>query len=246
MLTIGPIALILFAVGISLIVGFVVVANSSSSSHGHGTASGSGSTGAADALRPGAMAAYVPRATAAPAEDARAPGAPASDEPAPAAPAADAPPAPAYSPPPAFGTAAPLAASAAPESAAEPAEEPRAESPPVAPERRDFARQSLARPVYLRRGTPDAPPIRSFAFNISASGVLLAGPADLRLGEPVWMELNVHEGSGPVHATGTVVHETANGHKGLGFDFVAPDDRAMLARLSQDLHAERAGSPALA
>jgi PilZ domain len=100
-------------------------------------------------------------------------------------------------------------------------------------ERRAFPRRPVVRPVTVRRGGPDGAATRCFAFNIAPGGVLLSGPASLVVGETVWLELDLLDGARPVHASGAVVHEMSNGHKGVRFDMVVADDRDMLDRCCQ-------------
>ena len=92
-------------------------------------------------------------------------------------------------------------------------------------ERRTEGRTPLVRPVVVRRDGPDEQ--RTFALDVGAGGVLLAGPADLALGEVLELLVDLDE---PVAGRARVVRETPDGLKGLAFEALEADDRARLER----------------
>ncbi|HEY8638084.1 MAG TPA: PilZ domain-containing protein [Solirubrobacteraceae bacterium] len=103
---------------------------------------------------------------------------------------------------------------------------------PPAGERRSASRAAIVRPVLLRRGDPAAEPTRTFAVDISAAGIMLAGPADLTVGERTWMRVELDGAT--IDGEGVVVRETEQGYKGVRFETVAPADRsALVAYLSR-------------
>ncbi|MEZ5123605.1 MAG: PilZ domain-containing protein [Solirubrobacterales bacterium] len=77
----------------------------------------------------------------------------------------------------------------------------RSEAPPVDPfaqpvvhhvgaDRRRLTRAPLARPVVVRRDNGEQ---RTFALDISSGGILLAGPADLAIGEVLDVSVDLDE-----------------------------------------------------
>jgi hypothetical protein len=94
----------------------------------------------------------------------------------------------------------------------------------VGPERRSLARAPVARPVVVRRSLGEQ---RTFALDVSSGGILLAGPADLAVGEILDVHVDIGE---PVGGRGRVVRETADGCKGIAFEELGDDDRARLER----------------
>lgn len=129
----------------------------------------------------------------------------------------------------------PAAAPAPPAAAADPFAEPVAERlppepppPPAgAPERRALPRAAVVRPVLLRRDGAGTAQRRTFALDLGPGGVLLAGPADLGVGEALelTLELDVEIG-----ARARVVRETPDGRKALAFESLDDGDRAAIAR----------------
>ena len=73
--------------------------------------------------------------------------------------------------------------------------------------------------------------------DVSPGGVLLAGPADLTVGDVLDVRLDLGE---PVGGRGRVVRETADGCKGVAFEGLPEDDRD---RLERYVRAEAAGQP---
>lgn len=110
--------------------------------------------------------------------------------------------------------------------------QPAAPAPPPAPatrrvagpERRSLARAPVARPVIVRRPAGER---RTFALDVSAGGVLVAGPSDLMIGELVDLRIDLDE---PVQVRAQVVREAPNGMKGLRFDGLGDADRDRLER----------------
>jgi hypothetical protein len=61
---------------------------------------------------------------------------------------------------------------------------------------------------------------------------MLAGPADLTVGERTWMRVELDGAT--IDGEGVVVRETEQGYKGVRFETVAPADRsALVAYLSR-------------
>lgn len=92
------------------------------------------------------------------------------------------------------------------------------------PERRALPRAPIARPVVVLRRAGEQ---RTFALDVSTGGVLVAGPADLAVGERIELQLEL---DGPLRAHAQVVRDAPNGMKGLRFDGLAAADRDRLER----------------
>jgi hypothetical protein len=103
---------------------------------------------------------------------------------------------------------------------------PPAPTPPVRPATRRIAgpRAPVARPVVVRRPAGEQ---RTFALDVSSGGVLVAGPADLTVGELIELQMDL---DGPVRARAEVVRDAPNGMKGLRFAALGDDDRDRLER----------------
>jgi hypothetical protein len=99
-------------------------------------------------------------------------------------------------------------------------------APPVRQATRRIAgpRAPVARPVVVRRPAGEQ---RTFALDVSAGGVLVAGPADLAIGDLIDLQMDL---DGPVRARAEVVRDAPNGMKGLRFDGLEAADRDRLER----------------
>jgi hypothetical protein len=97
---------------------------------------------------------------------------------------------------------------------------------PARPATRRIAgpRAPVARPVVVRRPAGEQ---RTFALDVSSGGVLVAGPADLAIGELIELQMDL---DGPVRARAEVVRDAPNGMKGLRFAALGDDDRDRLER----------------
>jgi hypothetical protein len=98
--------------------------------------------------------------------------------------------------------------------------------PPARPATRRIAgpRAPVARPVVVRRPAGEQ---RTFALDVSTGGVLVAGPADLAIGELIELQMDL---DGPVRARAEVVRDAPNGMKGLRFADLGDADRDRLER----------------
>ncbi|MEA2143004.1 MAG: hypothetical protein QOI64_1434 [Solirubrobacteraceae bacterium] len=93
-------------------------------------------------------------------------------------------------------------------------------NPKIKQRRESFRMDAMTDVVLsLRSGAQ----VKTHSLDLSASGLLLAGPSDLRMDERVWLAIDVGE-SPPVRARGRVIRVTAEGHSGVRFDQI--DDRA--------------------
>lgn len=98
------------------------------------------------------------------------------------------------------------------------------------PERRTMARAPVARPVTVVRGA-GATQQRTFALDVGVGGLLLAGPADLTVGELLDVVFDL---GAPIGARARVVRETPDGMKGVAFEAIAAADLHRLERFVRD------------
>jgi len=104
---------------------------------------------------------------------------------------------------------------------------------------REYVRVRCARPVLVCGGT-DQIPVQSFTVDISGGGLLLAGPASLRVGDDVQFQLTLTPGEPLVGGRGTVVRVDAHGHRAVAFSSISDFDRRRLVRFIFELQrAER-------
>jgi hypothetical protein len=92
-------------------------------------------------------------------------------------------------------------------------------------QRRDFFRMDAVTDVVLSR--KNGAQVKTHTLDLSGSGLMLPGPPDLRMGERVWVAIDVGEDT-PIRVHGSVVRETDENHKGIRFDMV---DEAVRDRL---------------
>jgi len=98
-------------------------------------------------------------------------------------------------------------------------------------QRRSFARVETTQPVTLVLADRSAPAIGTYTVNISGSGVLLAGPGNLREGQEVELALKLDDdGEGPVIAGGHVTRTTVEGYRGVQIDEISDHHRDRLVR----------------
>jgi c-di-GMP-binding flagellar brake protein YcgR len=97
-------------------------------------------------------------------------------------------------------------------------------------ERREYVRVEAHAPVDVTfEERPDVEPIGSTTVNVSASGLLLAGPSILEVGELIGIALDVGDEE-PVRCKCRVVRETQEGFKGAHISEIEQDERERLIR----------------
>jgi hypothetical protein len=97
-------------------------------------------------------------------------------------------------------------------------------------QRREYVRVDAHTPVDLTLDErSDVEPVGTTTVNVSASGVLLAGPSILQLGELISIALDVGEDE-PVRCKCRVVRETQEGFKGAHISEIEPDEQERLIR----------------
>lgn len=93
-------------------------------------------------------------------------------------------------------------------------------------QRRQFVRIEATTTVTVTR--EDGTKHKTFTLNLSGAGLLLAGPEELQIDEPVKVDIDVGEGEVPIHARGRVVRETVEHHKGVRIEMIEEGDRERL------------------
>jgi len=98
-------------------------------------------------------------------------------------------------------------------------------------QRRSYARVDTTQPVTLVLADGSAPAIGTYTVNISGSGVLLAGPGNLREGQEVELALKLDDdGEGPLVARGRVTRTTIEGYRGVRIEDISDHHRDRLVR----------------
>jgi hypothetical protein len=93
-------------------------------------------------------------------------------------------------------------------------------------QRRQFVRIETTTPVTVTR--EDGSKVKTHSLNLSGAGLLVGGPADLTMDEPVKVDIDVGQGEVPIHAKGRVVRETREGHRGIRIEMIEEGDRERL------------------
>ncbi|MBX5469451.1 MAG: PilZ domain-containing protein [Thermoleophilaceae bacterium] len=97
-------------------------------------------------------------------------------------------------------------------------------------QRRDYARVDAYIPVTVSRG--EGGELRhTNTLNVSGSGVLLAGPEDLEVGDELWLAIQIAEGDPPIEARGRVMRVTEEGYKGVRIESISERDQDRLVAL---------------
>jgi hypothetical protein len=91
---------------------------------------------------------------------------------------------------------------------------------------REYPRVPAFRPARVRVG--DGPELTTRTVDVSGTGVLLAGPPGLRLGQTIWFQIDLGDRPEPVEAFGAVVRGGTGGVKGIRIDSILPADRERL------------------
>lgn len=108
------------------------------------------------------------------------------------------------------------------------------------PERRAVQRAAVMRPVVVRRPGQSAAEQRTFALDIGPAGALIAGPANLAVGDLLDLLIDLGE---PIGARARVVREAHNGMKGVRFEAIAEADRDRLERFVREGAAVQPAQP---
>lgn len=93
-------------------------------------------------------------------------------------------------------------------------------------QRRQFVRIEATTNVTVTR--EDGTKHQTYTLNLSGAGLLLGGPQEVAVDEPIKVDIEVGEGEVPIHARGRVVRETPEGHKGIRIEMIEEGDRERL------------------
>ena len=93
-------------------------------------------------------------------------------------------------------------------------------------QRRQFVRIDTTTTVTVTR--EDGTKVKTYTLNLSGAGLLLGGPEELQIDEPIKLDIDVGEDSVPIHARGRVVRETVEHHKGIRIEMIEEGDRERL------------------
>jgi PilZ domain len=98
---------------------------------------------------------------------------------------------------------------------------------------REYVRTQVSRPVQITAAGSQSS-IRTYSVDLSGGGMLLAGPATLKIGEQLQFRLSTVKGGAPITGTGTVVRTDSQGHRAIRFDGIGEGDRRRLVRFIFD------------
>ena len=93
-------------------------------------------------------------------------------------------------------------------------------------QRRQFVRIEATTNVTVTR--EDGTKFKTYTLNLSGAGLLLGGPEELQIDEPIKVDIEVGEEEVPIHARGRVVRETPEHHKGIRIEMIEEGDRERL------------------
>ena len=93
-------------------------------------------------------------------------------------------------------------------------------------QRRQFVRIEALATVTVTRA--DGTTAKTYTHNLSGAGLLLDGPKDLQLEDPIKVDIDVGPEELPIHARVRVVRETREGFKGVRIEMIEEGDRERL------------------
>jgi hypothetical protein len=98
---------------------------------------------------------------------------------------------------------------------------------------REYVRVQAARPMLVSSGASQGA-IQTYSVDLSGSGILLAGPSTLKIGEQIQFRLTTTPGAAPIAGTATVVRTDSQGHRAIRFDEIDAGDQRRLVRFIFD------------
>ncbi len=93
---------------------------------------------------------------------------------------------------------------------------------------REYVRVQTTRPVLVSGSTGNS--IQTFSVDLSGGGMLLAGPATLKVGERIQFRLLTAQGSPPISGLGVVVRTDSQGRRAVCFEEIGEGDHRRLVR----------------
>lgn len=103
-------------------------------------------------------------------------------------------------------------------------------------QRRDFVRVDATMPVTVR--PEDAPPVDTYATNVSGGGFVLAGPESLVVDQLVAFSLRLRSDEPPVEGSARVVRDGERSAKGCVIEEIDEHGRERLVRFTFDRQRE--------
>jgi len=100
-------------------------------------------------------------------------------------------------------------------------------------QRREYVRAFVNRQVKINLG-PGRPQTETHSLDVSGSGIRLAGPEMLEVGDRVELEIEIADKGEKVHAVGTVVRVGDRGDRAVAFDSISNIDQRRLIRFVFD------------
>ncbi|HXB64044.1 MAG TPA: PilZ domain-containing protein [Solirubrobacteraceae bacterium] len=93
---------------------------------------------------------------------------------------------------------------------------------------REYVRAQATRPVLVSGSAGNS--IQTFSVDLSGGGMLLAGPATLKVGERIQFRLITAQGSPPISGLGVVVRTDSQGRRAVCFEEIGEGDHRRLVR----------------
>lgn len=93
---------------------------------------------------------------------------------------------------------------------------------------REYVRVQTTRPVLVSGSGGNS--IQTFSVDLSGGGMLLAGPATLKVGERIQFRLVTAQGSPPISGLGIVVRTDSQGRRAVCFEEIGEGDHRRLVR----------------
>jgi hypothetical protein len=94
---------------------------------------------------------------------------------------------------------------------------------------REYVRAPIARPVTIAAGSSRSS-VNTYSVDVSGGGILLAGPATLKVGERVDFRITTAKGGAPISGSATVVRIDNQGRRAISFDEISEGDHRRLVK----------------
>ncbi|HVR06351.1 MAG TPA: PilZ domain-containing protein [Solirubrobacteraceae bacterium] len=94
---------------------------------------------------------------------------------------------------------------------------------------REYVRVPIARPVTIAAGSSRSS-VDTYSVDVSGGGMLLAGPATLKVGERVDFRIATAKGGTPIAGRATVVRIDNHGRRAICFDEISEGDHRRLVK----------------
>jgi c-di-GMP-binding flagellar brake protein YcgR len=94
---------------------------------------------------------------------------------------------------------------------------------------REYVRVPIARPVTITAGSSRSA-VNTYSVDVSGGGMLLAGPASLKVGERVDFRIATAKGGAPIAGSASVVRIDNQGRRAICFDEISEGDHRRLVK----------------